>query len=222
MQNLFDKKPSEIEIYEAAILAGVVKIQAKILPLQHPENANVRKNLVLKLMKEQGYISSIEYAHSVNMVFNPLKEISYGDAFFPYYKSAISEASRLLNISEKSIIQMGLRIYTYYDPLIQQTVLRRFLSKQFETENPPDYSVIMLDNKSGGVLAYYATHNYSVFNLRRQPGSAIKPILVYAPALNSEKLPPQPFFVTKKPHLTDTSLQTIRINIWDTPISELP
>ena len=140
-KTFFDKKPSEIEIYEAAILAGVVKNPSKNSPLQHPENANVRKNLVLKLMKEQGYISSIEYAHSVNMVFNPLKEISYGDAFFPYYKSAISEASRLLNISEKSIIQMGLRIYTYYDPLIQQTVYDAFI-KQFETENPPDYSVI--------------------------------------------------------------------------------
>lgn len=197
-KTFFDKKPSEIEIYEAAILAGVVKNPSKNSPLQHPENANVRKNLVLKLMKEQGYISSIEYAHSVNMVFNPLKEISYGDAFFPYYKSAISEASRLLNISEKSIIQMGLRIYTYYDPLIQQTVYDAFLSKQFETENPPDYSVIMLDNKSGGVLAYYATHNYSVFNLRRQPGSAIKPILVYAPALNSEKITAATVFRDKK------------------------
>ncbi|MDD4316449.1 MAG: transglycosylase domain-containing protein, partial [Clostridia bacterium] len=57
----FNKKPADIELYEAAILAGVVKNPGKNSPLRSPANANQRKNLVLRLMKEQGYIDAFQY-----------------------------------------------------------------------------------------------------------------------------------------------------------------
>lgn len=200
-KQFFDKKPSDIEVYEAAILAGIVKNPSKNSPLQHPENANERKNLVLRLMKDQGFIDDLQYNNSLEKVFNPIAVINNKDIFSPFYNSVIVEAGKILNISEKELKLRGIKVHTYYDQELQKVAYNAFSSKEFEYNKDgcsPDYSVLMLDNSSGGVIAYYASHNYSVFSLRRQPGSAIKPIMVYAPAFQSGKITPASLYLDKK------------------------
>lgn len=192
----FNKKPIEIELYEAAILAGVVKNPGKNSPLRSPENADKRKNLALRLMKEQGYIDAFQYEKNIEKAFvMPQKDNS--ELNLPYYNAVISEAANKLGISEKAVIESKLRIYTYYDRQKQSIIHKAFQSGEYSVENA-DYSALMLDNESGGTSAYYATHNYNAYDLRRQPGSAIKPILVYTPALQLKHISPATIFNDEK------------------------
>ncbi len=192
----FNKKPIEISLFEAAILAGVVKNPGKNSPLRHPENADKRKNLVLRLMKEQGYIDAFQYENNIEKTFTK-PERDNSELNLPYYNAVIAEAATKLSISEKAIIESGLNIYTYYDKHKQNLVHKAFQSGEYAIENA-DYSALMLDNESGGASAYFATHSNNIYDLRRQPGSAIKPILVYAPALQIKHITPATIFNDEK------------------------
>lgn len=202
---LFNKSPNEIEIYQAAILAGIVKNPSKNSPLQHPTNSNKRKNLVLKLMQEQGFINELEYNNSTNKEYLPIERIKSQDVFTPYYNAVIAEASKILKTSEKTLKERNIRIETYLDQPTQRLAYKAFESKQFQYNNQnstyrntPDSSVLILDNYSGGAKSYYASHSHSPFELRRQPGSALKPILVYAPAFEQRLITPASLYLDEK------------------------
>lgn len=186
----FDKKPSEVGIAESAILAGIVKSPQNYSPVNNPEKAKERMNLVLKLMYEQDYISETEYAQAKNYVYIKPEN----DDYSPYFGNVISQASDELGISETELIKSPYKIYTYYDPVIQEKLTSLISSGEFYTQcvngQTAYTSITIADNKTGGISAYFSNKKYDVFSLRRQPGSAIKPIAVYAPALNSYVITP--------------------------------
>ncbi len=192
----FNKKPSDVEVYEAAILAGVVKNPGKNSPLRSPNNANQRKNLVLRLMKEQGYIDSFEYENNIQKTFVQPKN-DFSEINLQYYSAVVSEAAKKLGISEKAVIESQLKIYTYYDKQKQNLIYHAFESGEYAVEGA-DYSALMLDNDSGGVAAYFATHDYNIYDLRRQPGSTIKPIIAYVPALQKKHISPATLYNDEK------------------------
>lgn len=115
---------------------------------------------------------------------------------YPYFFDAvISEAASRYNISEKSIMNDGYKIYTTLDQDQQQS-----MQDTYDNDNNfPDDSVdgtmvqsasIAMNPKTGGVTAVVGGRGKHVFRgfnratqMRRQPGSTIKPIVVYAPAL---------------------------------------
>ena len=80
----------------------------------------------------------------------------------------------------------GYKIYTYQDTEIQND-----LEKAIEnTSLNSNYASIVIDNKSHSIVAYNGNGNYKILETKRQPGSCIKPILVYAPALNEDIIYP--------------------------------
>lgn len=86
----FDKKPSEVGIAESAILAGIVKSPQNYSPVNNPEKAKERMNLVLKLMYEQDYISETEYEQAKNYVYIKPEN----DDYSPYFGNVISRFRR--------------------------------------------------------------------------------------------------------------------------------
>lgn len=189
-RRFFGKKPSEVEPFEAAILAGVVNNPRANSPLQNSNNANKRKNLVLKLMYEQEFLAEHEYNNAIDQGYILPETIpSASGANTAYYNSVISEAENILNLNAKEILTKNYKIYTYLEQNIQDRLYKAHLSSDFtvtgNNASPVSSSSLVLSNTTGGISGYYATHNYSVFDFRRQPGSAIKPILTYAPALTS-------------------------------------
>ena len=197
--NYFGKNPSDISPAEAAVLAGIVKNPAKYSPTRNAEFVSERKNLVLKLMREQNYISENEYEDGLNYVYSsPLLD---NDPVRPYFISAIHEAADVLGISEEEVIRSDYVIRTYYDPTVQSAVVSSFESKEFingNEDSQADYSVFLADNATGGVNAYYSTLDNNVFTFRRSPASTIKPVLVYAPALEMGLITEKTYFNDEK------------------------
>jgi len=193
-QRFFNKSSSNLSLSECAMLAGVVKNPSKYSPVINYNNSVMRRNLVLSLMKDQKMIdgNQFESAKSENVLikFLPLSDSVYRS----YIKSSIKEAANILNIHPNELISKNYKIYTYLDKNLQEHLVEKvFNSAYYKANNNgvfPDGSGILVDNKSAGISAYASTTPYSAFDVRRQPGSAIKPVAVFAPALEYNIITP--------------------------------
>lgn len=184
----FSKSAKDLSIGESATLAGIIKSPAKFSPIYNQENCLERRNLVLKEMKDDFRISEEEYIDSVNqdlnLNINPSAKTTYKNL---YLKQTYDEAIKILNITEKEIGLNGIKIYTYQDIDKQKELNDLINSDNYYLENSygntADSLACLIDNSTGGIVAYAGKSDYNLTNLKRQPGSAIKPPLVYSPAL---------------------------------------
>ena len=111
-----------------------------------------------------------------------------------YEKAVIDEACNILNISEKDLATKGYYIFSYMDKTAQNSLLSSVNNAEFyhqiEYGNIADSAGIIIDNKTGGILAFGGKSNYDIVQMKRSPGSSIKPILVYAPSLEQGLISP--------------------------------
>ena len=190
-ERLFGKKPSEVTLSEAAILAGIVKNPKKNSPLNSPENALKRRDLVLELMNEQGYIDENEYELALKEGYTePSPRAESSSYLLKYAESAAEEAAKLLGISEKALLTGGYTVTTYFADDVQKPVSAARKIKNLKVNGSS--SVIICDNLTGGILAYDSDVSYSPTEFRRSPGSTLKPFLSYLPALERGYSPYSP------------------------------
>lgn len=192
----FSKKAPELTLAESALLAAVIKSSAGFAPHIHPEKALARRNRILADMHELHYISPQEYAAAVKQPLK-LKESHKSMPEYGWYIDyALSEAEKLLDLKADELISGGYRIYTAMDTALQDRAQRVFKSAEFPPDSPDGTpcqgAFCAVDNRSGAILAMIGGRRYDVrrglnraCDVKRQPGSAIKPLAVYAPAIDS-------------------------------------
>ena len=182
-KKLFNKSPNELTLGESAILAGIVKNPLKNSPLNSVENAINRKNLILGLMLEQNLITEEEYHIALKEGYAiPKESNTTKHTNTSYTEMVISEASNILGISEIELVSSGYEIHTFYDENAQNILNNAYYSENLMVENA-EKSFMLVDNKSGGIIAYISSVSYSPFIYRRCPASTLKPIVSYAPAI---------------------------------------
>ncbi|MBO7345659.1 MAG: transglycosylase domain-containing protein [Clostridia bacterium] len=165
----FGKKASELTIAESAGLAGMIKAPSNYSPLNNFDKFNSRKNLVLKEMYLQEYLSKLEYENALKEVLN--FKTNTNETKFDYFYLANKEYSNIVNATPYSTTK---DVYTYYDPKIQCV-----LENTFQDFDDNFDKTVVITNKFGDVISYYS----SCGERYRQIGSTIKPLLVYAPAI---------------------------------------
>ena len=174
----FQKTPAELSVAESAGLAGIIKNPSRYDPLAHYENFYQRAHLILHLMHDQKLISDdiFEKAMHAPLTINTPENLWLGTN---YQTMALKEASQILNLSENDIINYGYQIETYYEPDKQQLL--------YDAMNQTEYQLTgdkfaLLSAPNGQVKALWAS-TPTLLTARRNFGSAMKPLLVYAPAL---------------------------------------
>lgn len=201
-KNYFDKHPKDLTPSESAILAGIVKNPSKYSPKNNIENAIGRRNLVLKLMHEQGYINESEYNTAVNENYIMPDNIFSDQICLPYYANVLHEASDILGISEKNLVSSDYKIYTYYNEAEQKILCNTILSEEYIAVNSNGFKAasasMLCDNKSGGIKAFYTNADINVFTMRRQVASTAKPIISYAPAIEKGLITPLSYVIDEK------------------------
>lgn len=177
----FGKQPNELTLSECASLASVVVNPKNYSPILNVENNNKRKNTVLSLMHEQGYITDEEYNEEKNLkvVANTPSTAKFTD----YTQIALWEASEILGISQLDIKRNGYSIYTYLDEEKQTMCQDSIEQAQVST------SLMVADPNNFSITAYSSNHAYSPFTMKRNAGSIIKPF-IYAGAFESNLLFP--------------------------------
>ncbi len=203
-QYFFSKSAAELTLSESATIAAITNNPSKYDPIRHPENTVNRRNTVLLCMLEQGYINEREYSKaSQEPIKLDLSKQNLSKPINSWYtdmviEDVIKDLSEKYGISKSNASIMlhkgGYNIYTAMDISVQ-TVLEEYYENTNNFISPnaaktPQSSMIIIDPYSGDILAVAGgigekkgnrIQNYAV-NTKRPPGSAIKPLSVYAPA----------------------------------------
>lgn len=184
---------NDLTLLEIAVLAGMPKAPETYSPTNNPERAVERASVVLKLMVDQGYITEEERQEALNSELRkPAK--STGNAVSAMKDYVLSEAARVTGLSENELRIGGYHIYTTIDSKAQRAVDKAFSNPELFPEDGPEQIVqgamVIIDPKTGGIAAMNGGREYVEKGLNRalvdrQPGSAFKPIAVYAPALET-------------------------------------
>jgi membrane peptidoglycan carboxypeptidase len=178
----FGKSPAQLSAAESAALAGMVQSPKKFDPITNHKTFIQKARLVLSLMHEQGYLTDDEYRTAMKDKIAIADSGGKGRGGI-YQSAALTEASRLLNLSEADIANYGYQIETYYDKTKQELIYQ--YTRDIKTDK-----FIMLSQPSGQVSALW-TSAPTLLTARRNFGSAIKPLLVYAPALELGVVSPE-------------------------------
>ncbi len=192
----FGKNVQDITLTEAALLAALPKAPTHYSPFQNGEKAKQRRDLVLSLLYDQNYLSKNEYEQAINEKVHLRDwELDGLRGKYPSYVDyVIEEAINKYGLSEEYILTGGLNIFTQLDPVVQNAIETIYATNDLFPVSTGDELIqsasVVLDPYSGavrGLVGYRGNHVYRGFNratqLKRQPGSAIKPLAVFAPAL---------------------------------------
>ncbi len=171
----FGKQVPDLQPAESALLAALVKSPNRYSPFRNAQDCLIRRNFVLGLMKEQGYLDEAAYTSALTVPL-PAEPNPIGKGSF--YLSLVYEELEELFPDAKAGEFGNLRVYTAYDPALQ--------AKLEGFEVPADTAMLVTDNASGALKALRATAGLP----RRSPASTVKPLLVYAPAIEENLLSP--------------------------------
>jgi len=194
-QLYFGKNVDQLTLAEGAMLAGMIQAPALYDPYSHPQAAKNRQSMVLQQMVKCKFITPEEQAKASSepLKLKPLKtnQIEVGAYFVDYVLQQLLE-----RYGKEAVYEGGLQVYTTVDPAIQKAAekaIATVLDPVFPIKPDGDYpegAVVVLDPKTGYIRALvggrnhdrWLAHNRAVQS-KRQPGSAFKPVIVYAAAL---------------------------------------
>lgn len=192
----FNKPINEVTISEAAMLAGLLQSPNYLDPTKNYDLAMKRRNLVLGKMKELGMISAEQYETAKN---EKIAINNGGGSFvereYPYYVDAVlNEAISKYGLTQEEILTRGYRIYTEMDQNLQKGLEKVSSNNALFPRGKGGEIVqtgsVLMDPATGGVLALVGGRGEHVFRgfnratqLKAQPGSTMKPLAVYTPAL---------------------------------------
>lgn len=198
-QYYFDKSElEELELWEAATLAAIPKAPGLYNPKDAPARSLQRRNAVLQAMAEIGAITPEEAARaSEHEYVYPEREATaeYGQ----YADYIVWEAIERTGLKDGDLYRGGYRIHTALDPATQQAVEEAFRDENMFPPDGPEQraegAMVVIDNPTGAIVAIAGGRDGVRRGLNRtlverQPGSVLKPIAVYAPALESEQWHP--------------------------------
>ncbi|MEQ9810519.1 penicillin-binding protein PBP2A [Streptococcus jiangjianxini] len=197
----FGVSAAELTLEQSAILAGMLKGPEIYNPLYSIKNATNRRNTVLGVMVDAKAISQAEAEQAASVDIASELTDNYGgtsDTYqYPsYFDAVIQEATKKYGLTEDDIVNKGYKIYTELDQNYQ-------VGMQYVYDDPSYFPVaedgetsqgasVAMDPKTGAVRGLvgrvsstsqsFRSFNYAT-QAKRSPGSAIKPLVAYAPAV---------------------------------------
>lgn len=181
---------------QAAALAAAIKAPSLYSLQSAPDNNRERREYILALMLEENMLTQAEYdaALTEELTVQGTQQLQTDYGWF--VDAVLDEAEALLSVSAETLLGGGYRIDTTLD-----TEMQRIMEAQYETDvfpadhtdgTPVQAASAAVDTASGAVRAIVGGREYvtrrglnRATQLRRQPGSALKPLAVYAPAIES-------------------------------------
>lgn len=203
----FNKDVSELTLIECAAIAAITNSPTKYDPVQNPDKQAIRRNLILDEMLDQGKITQAEYdgAYGKELVLDyqgRARDVSvttnswYTDQVIVEVVEALQDKFGYTQKQAYNYLYTGgLNIYTLQDPELQTMLEDLYIDETtFPTTRnavQPQSSAVIIDPQNGDVVALVGARGEKNANLilnyatgtTRSPGSSIKPLSVYAPAV---------------------------------------
>ncbi len=183
----FNKSAKELNLAEATMLAGIPKSPNNYSPLNDENSAKKRQKQIINILVKNNVINEKTAKETINtnLTYTGKKENLNLKTIMYYEDAVIRELQNLKIVSEDSISQEGLKIYTALD-VNAQSILENSINKNMENKDKMQVSSIIMNPNNGEILALAGGKDYSksqynrVMQSKRQVGSTMKPILYYA------------------------------------------
>lgn len=208
-QYYFKKTPMELTLAECASLAAITQSPSRYDPAKHPTENKKRRDLILSEMERQGYITEALRREAAATEVETAEDTVPPRHVQSWYEDLVTE-DVIRDLSEaygytraeasRLYYSGGLRIYTLMDPTLQRAVEAYYRDPSHfpRTENghAPQSAMIVLDPETGAILALAGAIGEKsgdrlfsfATNAKRPPGSVLKPISIYAPALEQGRI----------------------------------
>lgn len=183
----FNKSAEDLSLAESSMLAGIPGSPQEYSPINNETKAKKRQRVILDSMVTNGYITKKEAdaAYNVKLSYHGKKD-TLNLSTLMYYKDAVmNELDKIDIIPNDYLDTNGIKIYTNLD-VNAQTYLENAVTGNIKSDSDIQTSSVMVENKTGKVIALVGGKNYekSQYNRavysKRQVGSTMKPFLYYA------------------------------------------
>ena len=187
-EGYFGVHASDLTLDQSAMLAGILKSPSGYAPhINYAASIN-RRNNILRLMRDYGYITDDEKKQAAAK--RPTILHDKREEYSGYYTDAVTKsAAALMGITVDELIRGGYSIYSAMDSDIQHYCEEMFKNGELFPAEDSEAAIVVLEPSTGMVVAMVGGRSYTggiSFNratdIRRQPGSVIKPVIAYAPA----------------------------------------
>lgn len=203
------KQDSRVDrIAKSAMLMGLLQSPSEFNPFVHPDKALARRNLVIHNMKVENHITKDEYDKAIKkplMILDQPKYVHDDEKmmypeFVSYVLEEIRQQYKLDKVEDAKYI--GMNVYTSFDPKVYEIIRKHMQRADLYPSDASDGtqvqgSIAIVNPKNGEIYALtggrqqpgFLEFNRAYQN-KRQPGSTFKPIISYAPAIESGKFTP--------------------------------
>ena len=204
----FNKSASQVALHEAALIVGITQYPSEYDPFVHPDRALEKRNIVLGKMLELGKITQEEYSKAVSRDLGVTKSgIGSAMGMTSYFADqVVSDVIRDLQLQKgysedfatQQVYNGGFKIYSTVDKSIQDTIENVFEDRSnFPSSSKQAQSaMVIIDPYTGQIKGLVGGLGRKTdirgwnraTQSKRQPGSSIKPLSVYSPAIDMGKI----------------------------------
>lgn len=189
----FGKSSKDLTLAESALLAGTINAPSIYNIENHTEKAKTRRNLILSIMHSQDKIDETELNNALNEEIKlNLKKQSNNNYMF---NEIINEACAILKINENKLKNSDIEIYTNYNSSLSDSI-NNLIKNNYKNLANLNTASLVIDNETGTIISVIG--DTKTLQSKKQPGSTIKPILVYAPAIENGIITPDTKILDEK------------------------
>lgn len=207
-ERYYGKQPSGLTVAECAAIAAITNSPVRYDPYTAATANKARRDLILREMMQNGMLSAADYEKALSETTEPtLPKRNMQKPLDWYTETVLSDVARDLmaskgysrEVAEQLVYHGGLQIYTQMDFRVQQALREYFEDATHfpaACQNGLRFSMVVTDPANGDLLGIISSIgeknedrilNYAADALR-PPGSALKPLSVYAPALEEGRI----------------------------------
>ncbi len=205
-RTFFNKEPSELTLAEAATVVGITNSPGRYDPYSNPKDCIEKRNRVLYAMRDTGYISDEIYRTAISEGLGISDKLPLTKSVCSWFietarEDIIEDLSEKYSITKSAarlMLSAGTRVILTLDPQIQAAMEKIFE----EPANLPDesgtrlrYGMVINDNESGDLVGIIGDGGLKQANrllnyatALHTPGSTLKPIALYAPLIENDKI----------------------------------
>ena len=174
----FGKEPSQLNAAEGAMLAAIIRSPNRYSPFIDADKCKTVRDSILLRMRALGYLDAEQTEEAIQ---TPLPSQPKESAAANTYLAAVMDELQNIPLFSPYSLLRGSKIYTYMNADAQA------YAETLQTDaDRSGKSILVVDNRTGGAAAWFTTEGIFC----RQPGSLIKPLAVYAPAIEENLLSP--------------------------------
>lgn len=191
----FHKGVSDLTVAEGAMLAATIKATSYYAPHINIDANTTRRDYILRTMRENNMIDEETYNAAVAEHPTVYKANEPSIPFGWFVDEVLTEGERLLGVTADELLSGGYEIYSTLDTKVQSSADKVFRDSGNFPQDAADgtkaqSAIASVDSSTGAILALEGGREYTTrrglnraISARRSPGSSLKPIAVYAPAI---------------------------------------